>query len=73
VSGGLESLLDQVRKAQLATVQEIADSLALRLAEPVLLGLGVALVGLKGNRLKALGEGIVSVDVLLESCLHFSL
>jgi hypothetical protein len=66
-----ESLLEDVGEGDLAAGEEAFDSLSLILAEVSLLSGGPGLVGLEGNCAVALGQGVVGIDVSLQSSLHF--
>lgn len=70
---GGKSLLNEAGEGNLVGGEEASDGSFLGLAEAFLLGMRESLELLYGDGLEALSEGVVSVDVLLESCLHFDL
>lgn len=72
MSCGGESLLDKVGDADLAAAEEGGDGVLLGLADLRLLVDGEGLELVEGDRLEALGQRVVGLDVSLVSCLHFS-
>lgn len=71
MSGGGESLFNEVGEADISTGKEGADGVSLGLAEVGLLRGGEPVVLLNGHGLVALGQSEVRLDELLKSRLHF--